>query len=325
MTNQIPKSRVSFFPVPLSDELLDSVVFRYHKLSGARNPAATVETLFGKRVAVPPKLLTNCLDTLWANVATKQFPSTDDLIESLTLVPAFGAILDERQMQSAWSSSYRSLTLGMGTLYRSPIRVIASALQSCPMCVNEEFERLGVAYWHRSHQLDGVKVCHLHGCDLHSSCRHCHQPIRPANSMQLPQLVCQSCKKTQLAVFSHPEPVRRLAVLATQALLGTVSHCDRQMLARKVRQLLGSDTAQACDQMRERYGSEYINSRSGEYSSSFNGDWLKHGFRRRHTVRGWESDFMNLPSLGHMLMLVDFLFGSWDSLLDTSGRQTHVA
>lgn len=313
MRNQALKSSVSFFPVPLSDELLDSVVYRYHHLSGAPKPAVTLETLFGKAVNAAPKLLVNRLRCFWEKAAQNQYKNADDLINRLTLVPAFGAILDKSQMRSARVASYGGLNLGTGTMYRSPIHVVEPELQSCPMCVNEEYERLGVAYWHRSHQLDGVQVCHRHGCDLHSVCRHCHHPIRRPRSMDLPQPCCPSCKKPQFAVFSYPEPVKRLAILANQALAGIVPFCDRRLLARKVRGLLGEDTAEACHRMRELYGSKYIN-RYPDGFYSFHGDWLEYGFRFRSTVRGPESDFMNLPSLGHMLMLVDSLFGSWDSL-----------
>ena len=187
MRNQDLKSGVSFFPVPLPDELLDSLVYRYHHLSGAPNAKVTLEMLFGKAATVVPKLLANRLDIFWERAARNQFQNADELINRLTLLPAFGAILDRNQMWAARFASHGGFNLGTATLYRSPIHVAEPELQSCPMCVNEEYERLGVAYWHRSHQLDGVKVCHCHGCDLHSVCHHCHHPIRRPRSMDLPQ------------------------------------------------------------------------------------------------------------------------------------------
>lgn len=324
MKNLASKISVSFFPVPLPEELLDSVVYRYQRLSGASNPVATIEHLFGKKAIVAPKLLTNSIDIFWERAAQKLFLDADDLINRLTLLPAFGAILDKSQMRSARHASHEGLGVGMGPLYRSPIRVIESDLQSCPMCVNEELDRLGVAYWHRSHQLDGVKVCHRHGCDLHSACRHCSHPIRRPRSMDLPQPFCQSCKKPQFALFSYPESVKRLAILANQALQGEMPFCDRRLLARRIRDVIGDDTAEACDGIRALYGPRYINSfPNGFYSA--HSDWLEHGFRFRSTLRGPESDLINLPSLGHMLMLVDFLFGTWDTLSAKVQRKALVA
>lgn len=36
----------------------------------------------------------------------------------------------------------------------------------CPECIREDEERVGVAYWHLSHQLWGVHACSTHGCRL---------------------------------------------------------------------------------------------------------------------------------------------------------------
>ncbi len=178
MKNQTSKSSVSFFPVPLPDELLDSVVYRYHHLSGASNPAVTVETLFGKGVKFVPKLITNHAEVLWERAAKKLFANADDLINGLTLLPAFGVVLDRRQMETARQDSYDDCNFGVGTMYRTQIHVVQPEMQSCPMCVAEEHDHLGIAYWHRSHQLDGVAVCHRHSCDLQSACRHCQHPVR---------------------------------------------------------------------------------------------------------------------------------------------------
>jgi hypothetical protein len=42
-------------------------------------------------------------------------------------------------------------------------------LKYCPICVREDREAYGEAYWHRSHQLRQVQVCHKHHCNLKSS------------------------------------------------------------------------------------------------------------------------------------------------------------
>jgi len=42
-------------------------------------------------------------------------------------------------------------------------------LHYCPMCIEEDRERCGEAYWHRVHQASGVKVCPSHGVVLEPS------------------------------------------------------------------------------------------------------------------------------------------------------------
>jgi len=39
-------------------------------------------------------------------------------------------------------------------------------MRVCPLCVKEDRERYGETYWHLSHQLQGIDVCHKHGCYL---------------------------------------------------------------------------------------------------------------------------------------------------------------
>jgi hypothetical protein len=40
------------------------------------------------------------------------------------------------------------------------------ALRFCPVCSASEVDAYGEAYWHRSHNLPAVRVCHQHGCAL---------------------------------------------------------------------------------------------------------------------------------------------------------------
>ncbi|ANH66667.1 hypothetical protein ABE85_02165 [Mitsuaria sp. 7] len=44
-----------------------------------------------------------------------------------------------------------------------------NALRYCPRCVAVDIKRFGESYWHRSHSLPAVYVCHKHGTALHES------------------------------------------------------------------------------------------------------------------------------------------------------------
>jgi hypothetical protein len=44
-----------------------------------------------------------------------------------------------------------------------------SYLKYCPLCVNEDRENYGEAYWHRTHQIRNMKVCPKHNCNLINS------------------------------------------------------------------------------------------------------------------------------------------------------------
>lgn len=39
-------------------------------------------------------------------------------------------------------------------------------LSYCPLCASADIKKIGVAYWHRQHQLCGIQQCSVHGIDL---------------------------------------------------------------------------------------------------------------------------------------------------------------
>ena len=39
-------------------------------------------------------------------------------------------------------------------------------LRYCPLCLQEDIEKYGEAYWHRAHQIWVMDKCHKHGCNL---------------------------------------------------------------------------------------------------------------------------------------------------------------
>lgn len=319
------RPEVSFFPAPLPDELLDSIVYRYHFLSGNQHSRDTVQTLYGAAVNTAPKLLINRMTTLHSRLPRKLFASPEVMIAELTMVPAFGTVLDQRQMQTAHSASLHGGRLGQNVQYRSATRVMHAALHCCPMCVREETERLGVAYWHRSHQLDGVAVCHAHGCNLISSCPYCDEPISPPGSMKLPSTHCSACKKPLLAVFSSNKAVAEIARLGHQALTGVIPYCDRRWLGDQVTRLVGTDTQRVCDEILGIFGEAYLEDVLPHSFYTFSGDWIDHAFRVRKTWVGYERGFLNLPSLKHMMVLVHFLFGSWEKVCPPSTAKQMVA
>jgi len=55
--------------------------------------------------------------------------------------------------------------VGRGTVVHYPKRPIGIKL--CPDCVKADTLRYGEPYWHRSHNVDGVHYCWIHGVELH--------------------------------------------------------------------------------------------------------------------------------------------------------------
>ena len=303
---------ISFFPLPLPDELFDSVVYRYHQLSGNVNVQNTFEALFGKSNTVAPRLMTASMDAMFKRIPAGIFTNSDELIDQLTLVPAFAAIFTGDQMSRVRASSHRS-TMGVTTLYRSPLRIIHSQLHCCPMCIQEEVERIGVAYWHRSHQLDGVVVCHLHGCDLISRCPHCSRPVRTERSFDLPSPLCHECNKALPTVFGYPESVRELAVWAHDALSSNIPTDNENWLAMEVLQRTQGESEGFCADILKRYGKRYCESEKKPYYS-LRGNWLNAAYKPHRLYDSWGRWTLKLRSLTDSLIVAHSLFDSWEAM-----------
>lgn len=160
--------RFHFFPEPFPDETLHSVLSRYVRLSGLFGSAQVVSLppwkgRFSDNVPFPCRLneLENALPP-GTGLTVKR------MIEGHTLLPYYQPFLSERQLRQAC----HQMEYGPGTGLKLSMGLIASRLEHascariCPDCIAQDQTNVGVAYWHRAHQLPGVYVCPYHDTPL---------------------------------------------------------------------------------------------------------------------------------------------------------------
>lgn len=146
------------------DELLYSLWGRYYVRSGCLVYRQMAEKLFVNEAERPDVLFVNRLRTEIKEELEQQ-KEWKQIIQKHTMYPFYGKFLKaERKEQAFWAlckmeGNYRNL-LPIGKTRQ---------LCYCPLCVQEDREKYGETYWHRSHQLDGVGVCPYHGCYLKES------------------------------------------------------------------------------------------------------------------------------------------------------------
>jgi hypothetical protein len=155
------------------DETLYSLCSRYHYVSGAPVASATALRLFGN-----PR-----------HGAQHDFPSGLDVFVERT-EGAFGRTVREVLFAHTiipfylpWVSPERAtqilqlMTAGRTQNIKALLGLPASRtrahhpLKACPMCMQEDQDRVGVAYWRLIHQLPAVWMCPTHRCHLLESCR----------------------------------------------------------------------------------------------------------------------------------------------------------
>lgn len=153
-----------FFPASFPDETLHSLLSRYARLCGGSSRRAAFAELnaaasFTQNVAFPSRL----------GDLVELLPQGTDLsvvqiIARHTVLPYYAPFLTNAQLQHAHASMTGD---GKGLMLKLGINASrvegASRIRFCPVCIYEDIERVGAAYWHRVHQLPGVLVCPHHG------------------------------------------------------------------------------------------------------------------------------------------------------------------
>lgn len=158
---------LTYFPTPYPGEWWYSVLCRYHVRSGNQKYQTTIRELFSNRT-------TASIGALFPNSTipriTAQLPdaifNTRSIIWNNTLFPYYMRFYTEAEK----TDSLCRLERGESTVITSIRRLGDSANwrpRYCPLCVTEDKQRYGEAYWHIVHQVPLMRVCPTHNCLLH--------------------------------------------------------------------------------------------------------------------------------------------------------------
>ncbi len=165
---------LKFFPAPYPDELLYSVLARYHLRSGNLGVKATLRELFGSLSVVATIDLPSHLDELIASLPPLASFTADNLIYDQTLYPYYAPFLKPiiaAQIKDSmkghhWGDIHTRSGIVASNINRP------NHLRFCPACFRADEKTFGEPYWHRVHQLPGVLICPTHQVFLHDSNVH---------------------------------------------------------------------------------------------------------------------------------------------------------
>ncbi|RDI37526.1 TnsD family Tn7-like transposition protein [Falsibacillus pallidus] len=196
------------FPTLYDDEMLFSVIARYHKYSGNENPKHTSNEIFGMKTICATTVLPANLNQFSQRIPDNNKYTPDQIIENHTLFPYYSPFIPEDR--------YLELVRRMreengASLYMKLGRVSSNIksndyLKYCSQCVDEELNNNGEAYWHRTHQVEGVKICSKHLTELNDSNvffsdrkhKHAFIPLETINSSK-----CNSTEVIPKSEYKH--------------------------------------------------------------------------------------------------------------------------
>lgn len=155
---------LTFFPQPHKDELLYSILCRYHVLSGNMHDCDTMEQLFGEKAEHLNTNIPAHLSKL--AVQTEAYGlHFDRLLKNYTLFP-YTMLFAKQETVNINDTYFRDRKNQPCSQHVSmPIQELCY----CPLCVEADRKRYGEAYWHRSHQIAELRYCPVHQVPLIAS------------------------------------------------------------------------------------------------------------------------------------------------------------
>ncbi|MDE5825432.1 MAG: TniQ family protein, partial [Lachnospiraceae bacterium] len=159
---------IAYLPTIYPDELVYSWFCRYYIHSGCFSHKMALQELYCKRSDNPSKEFIGNLNPEAREQIDKIYP-LDKLVLDHTMYPQYARFIPlEKKKMALYHLSHDScdihhlfpvLPRGEGERY----------LQFCPVCVKEDRETYGEAYWHRKHQIRNMHICAKHKCMLMES------------------------------------------------------------------------------------------------------------------------------------------------------------
>lgn len=156
-----------FFPEPYEDEILYSVISRYHYYIGNTNVKNTFKELFGNINKVPTIELGGNITEICKLINNPKY-NEEYLIWNHTNLPFYYPFLNISNQNKIIEMMKRNNAQGI----YAKIGIVAGGicrkkdLYYCPECAKADLKNIGETYFHRVHQIPGVKVCPEHHCLL---------------------------------------------------------------------------------------------------------------------------------------------------------------
>ena len=159
---------IVYMPTIYPDELAYSWFCRYYVHSGCFSHKMALQELYCKRSDNPSKEFIGNLNPEAMRQIEKIYP-LDELVLNHTMYPQYARFISLEQKETAL---YRLVHDTCDAHHLFPILPRNDGeqyLRLCPLCVKEDREIYGEAYWHRKHQIRNMGICTRHKCRLMES------------------------------------------------------------------------------------------------------------------------------------------------------------
>ena len=160
---------LGIFPAPYPDEILYSVLCRYHIRNGSPAPMRTNLELWGKKYG-KGLFLPDDIESIAGKLRSGAGLSAESFILENTIYPFLKPFTPQGQgsaLLTAMKHGEANINniVGFSKIWAFTLPY----LRYCPECVRDDTRVYGEAYWHRLHQLPCTHVCPRHRCQIGNS------------------------------------------------------------------------------------------------------------------------------------------------------------
>ncbi|MEK5209830.1 TnsD family Tn7-like transposition protein [Psychrobacillus sp. FSL H8-0510] len=173
-------SNIISFPTTFPDEDFRSILYRYHLRSPHRSYLKNRKELLGKAYSTMVMYPENLIHVINGLGVSEEF--IINLIDNHTFYPLFRPFVNKDLHNTITNVFYNSsggLSMKIKTLEN---QFLSNSIRYCPTCLNDDYERFGEVYAHRTHQFSFLTVCPIHETKLVYSCSHCDIPFASSNA-----------------------------------------------------------------------------------------------------------------------------------------------
>lgn len=158
---------IDLFIDPYDNELVSSFYARYHYYSGNSNTFDTFQELLGDGKMTQFKFFPSRLKFFEDNVGNKKY-TAEYIIRNHTAFPFYSVFVSKQKQDCLINFMKERGSDKVDVILRSSERKYysASKFKYCPLCIEEEVEKYGEAYFNRLHQIDRLLICPKHKCKL---------------------------------------------------------------------------------------------------------------------------------------------------------------
>lgn len=175
----------ALFPTPYPDELLYSVISRYHLRCGTPSHLTTSKSLWGRRVRTN-LYLPQSLGMIIEHIPAATGLTEERFINESTLLPYLSPFMPTERTSHMYSLMESKAVQTESAYHISGL--LGSGIQKwqylryCEHCWNDDVRIYGEPYWHRQHFLPGFFLCPVHETPIQDSL----VPIRTVQSKFFP-------------------------------------------------------------------------------------------------------------------------------------------